>query len=239
MIDQLFQDILNMNLKNYITSAVLMVTLILAGCVTDDFGNKRGYTDTEKGAMYGAAGGMLLGALVSKDAPAKGALIGLVGGGIAGGGVGLYMDSQKKDLDKALAAEKDSGAIILSRQPNDVILIRMTGQTAFDSNSTAIQPGFHSTMDKISAVVNRYGKTYITIVGHTDNVGKDSFNQSLSEKRADAVEIYLSQKSVVPQRLSSKGMGARSPVADNSTEKGRLLNRRVDLIIEPLVAETN
>ena len=50
-----------------------LVTFFLAGCVTDDFGNKRGYTDTEKGAMIGAAGGMLLGALVSKDAPAKGA----------------------------------------------------------------------------------------------------------------------------------------------------------------------
>lgn len=227
-----------MNLKNSFTSGLLMVTLILAGCVTDDFGNKRGYTDTEKGAMYGAAGGMLLGALISKDAPAKGALIGLVGGGIAGGGVGLYMDSQKKDLDKVLTAEKDSGAIMLSKQPNDVILISMTSQTAFDTSSAVIQPGFHSTLDKIAAVVNRYGKTHITIVGHTDNVGNDKHNQTLSEKRADAVEKYLSQKSVVPQRLVSKGMGERSPVADNATEKGRLLNRRVDLIIEPLVAES-
>ena len=229
---------MNMNLTNFLTSPLLMVTFFLAGCVTDDFGNKRGYTDTEKGAMIGAAGGMLLGALVSKDAPAKGALIGLVGGGIAGGGVGLYMDSQKKDLDKALAAEKDSGAIVLSKQPNDVILIHMTSQTAFDTNSAVIQPGFHSTLDKIAAVVNRYGKTYITIVGHTDNAGKDAFNQSLSEKRADAVEKYLSQKSVVPQRLTAKGMGERHPVADNVTEKGRQLNRRVDLIIEPLVAES-
>lgn len=227
-----------MNLKNSFTSGLLMVTLILAGCVTDDFGNKRGYTDTEKGAMYGAAGGMLLGALVSKDAPAKGALFGLVGGGIAGGGVGLYMDSQKKDLDKALTEEKDSGAILLSKQPNNVILIRMTSQTAFETNSAVIQPGFHSTLDKISAVVNRYGKTHITIVGHTDNVGNDKANQTLSEKRAVAVEKYFSQKSVVPQRLVAKGMGERSPVADNATEKGRQLNRRVDLIIEPLVAES-
>jgi outer membrane protein OmpA-like peptidoglycan-associated protein len=52
------------------------------------------------------------------------------------------------------------------------------------------------------------------------------------------VEQYLSQKSVVPQRLVSRGMGERSPVADNASEKGRQLNRRVELIIEPLVAET-
>jgi len=227
-----------MKLANFFTSIVLMSTVFLAGCATDEFGNKRGYTDTEKGAMIGAAGGMLLGALASKDAPAKGALIGLVGGGLAGGAVGHYMDSQKKDLDKALNEEKDSGAMQLSKQANDVIMIRMTSQTAFGTNSAVIQPGFHSTLDKISAVVNRYGKTHITIVGHTDNVGKDNFNQELSEQRANAVEKYLSQKSVVPQRLAAKGMGERSPVADNTTEKGRLLNRRVDLIIEPLVADS-
>jgi outer membrane protein OmpA-like peptidoglycan-associated protein len=161
-----------------------------------------------------------------------------VGGGLAGGAVGHYMDSQKKDLDKALSEEKDSGAIFLSKQANDVILIRMTSQTAFDTNSATIKPGFHSTLDKIATVVNRYGKTHITIVGHTDNVGNDKINQVLSEKRADAVEKFLSQKSVVPQRLAAKGMGERSPVADNASEKGRQLNRRVDLIIEPLVDES-
>jgi outer membrane protein OmpA-like peptidoglycan-associated protein len=221
-----------------LTSFVTIIAIVLSGCATDEFGNKRAYTDTEKGAMWGAAGGAVLGALVSKDAPAKGALIGLVGGGLAGGAVGHYMDSQKKDLDKALSEEKDSGAIFLNKQANDVIIIRMTSQTAFASNSAVIQPGFHSTLDKIASVVNRYGKTHITIVGHTDNMGNDNNNQALSEKRADAVEQYLSQKSVVPQRLVSRGMGERSPVADNASEKGRQLNRRVELIIEPLVAET-
>jgi len=227
-----------MKFANFLTGIILSSSLLLAGCATDEFGNKRGYTDTEKGAMFGAAGGMLLGALASKDAPAKGALIGLVGGGLAGGAVGHYMDSQKKDLDKALTEEKDSGAIHLSKQANDVIIVHMTSQTAFATNSAVIQPSFHSTLDKISVVVNRYGKTHITIVGHTDNVGKDNFNQELSEQRANAVEKYLSQKSVVPQRLAAKGMGERSPVADNATEKGRQLNRRVDLIIEPLVADS-
>ncbi len=227
-----------MKLSNRFYSFFLIISLVLSGCATDEFGNKRSYTDTEKGAMMGAAGGMLLGALASKDAPAKGALFGLVGGGLAGGAVGHYMDSQKKDLDKALSEEKDSGAIFLSKQANDVILIRMTSQTAFDTNSATIKPGFHSTLDKIATVVNRYGKTHITIVGHTDNVGNDKTNQALSEKRADAVEKFLSQKSVVLQRLVSKGMGERSPVADNASERGRQLNRRVDLIIEPLVDES-
>lgn len=219
-------------------SLAVIIPLVLSACVTDEFGNKRDYNDTEKGAMMGAAGGILLGALASKDAPAKGALFGLVGGGLAGGAVGHYMDSQKKDLDKVLAEEKNSGAIVMSKQANDVILVRMTSQTAFATNSSVIQAGFHSTLDKIATVVNRYGKTHITIVGYTDNVGNDKHNMTLSEERADAVKTYLSRKSVVPQRLATRGMGERNPVASNDTEQGRQLNRRVELIIEPLVIES-
>lgn len=221
-----------------VTSFIMIISIVLSGCATDEFGNPRGYTDTEKGAMFGAAGGAIVGALASKDAPAKGALIGLVGGGLAGGAVGHYMDSQKKDLEKALTDEKNSGAIYLTKQSNDVIIIRMTSQTAFATGSSVIQPGFHSTLDKIATVVNRYGKTHISVVGHTDSVGVASNNQALSESRANAVEKYLSQKSVAPQRLASRGMGENSPVSDNATEQGRQLNRRVELIIEPIVDQS-
>jgi outer membrane protein OmpA-like peptidoglycan-associated protein len=227
-----------MKTSTVMTSFLTIAALALSGCATDEFGNPRAYTDTERGAMFGAAGGAIVGALASKDAPAKGALIGIVGGGLAGGAVGHYMDSQKKDLDKVLTEEKNSGAIRLSKQSNDVIIVSMTSQTAFASGSAVIQPGFHSTLDKIASVVNRYGKTHITVVGHTDNQGSSSSNQALSERRADAVEKYLSQKSVVPQRLASRGMGESSPVSDNATEQGRQLNRRVELIIEPIVAES-
>jgi outer membrane protein OmpA-like peptidoglycan-associated protein len=225
-----------MKMSTVLTSFMTILALVLSGCATDEFGNPRAYTDTERGAMFGAAGGAIVGALASKDAPAKGALIGLVGGGLAGGAVGHYMDSQKKDLEKVLSEEKNSGAIHLTKQSNDVLIISMTSQTAFASGSAVIQPGFDSTLDKIAAVVNRYGKTHITVVGHTDNTGGASNNQTLSERRADAVEKYLSQKSVVPQRLASRGMGESRPVADNTTEQGRQLNRRVELIIEPIVA---
>jgi outer membrane protein OmpA-like peptidoglycan-associated protein len=224
-----------MKLSHLFTGFMTIVVVFLSACATDEFGNPRAYTDTEKGAMFGAAGGAIVGALAAKDAPAKGALIGMVGGGLAGGAVGHYMDGQKKDLEKVLTEEKNSGAIQLAKQSNDVIIIRMTSQTAFASGSSVIQPGYHSTLDKIATVVNRYGKTFITVVGHTDSVGIAGNNQALSESRANAVERYLSQKSVVPQRLTSRGMGENSPVADNATEQGRLLNRRVELIIEPIV----
>ncbi|BAV34876.1 flagellar motor protein MotB [Sulfuricaulis limicola] len=207
------------------------------GCATDEYGNRRPMTDAEKGALIGAASGAVVGALVKKDKRAKGALIGAVGGGLAGAAVGTYMDSQKKDLEKVLAPEVQAGVINVAKTGQNNLLITMTAQTAFDFDSAAIKPGFHSTMDKIANVLVRYGKTHLTVVGHTDNVGTQQYNQSLSERRAGAVADYLGAKGVIPQRLASVGQGENSPRATNATEEGRRLNRRVEIVVEPIVAE--
>jgi outer membrane protein OmpA-like peptidoglycan-associated protein len=92
-------------------------------------------------------------------------------------------------------------------------------------------------MDKIANVLVRYGKTHLTVVGHTDNVGSNQYNQTLSERRSGAVADYLRGKGVIPQRLVSVGQGENSPRATNTTEEGRRLNRRVEIVVEPIVAE--
>jgi outer membrane protein OmpA-like peptidoglycan-associated protein len=112
----------------------------------------------------------------------------------------------------------------------------MTSATAFDTNSTAVKAGFHPTLNKIAEVVNKYGKTSITIEGHTDSVGSDQANQVLSEKRAQAVQEYFESHKVASQRLTAVGKGEKEPVADNSNEAGRQRNRRVELLLEPVVA---
>jgi len=212
-------------------------TVFITGCATDEYGNRRPMTDTQKGAIIGATSGAVLGALVKKDKRSKGALIGAVGGGIAGAAVGSYMDSQKKDLEKVLAPEVQSGAINIAKTGQNNLLITMTAQTAFDFDSTEIKSGFHSTMDKLANVLVRYGKTHLTVIGHTDNVGSNQYNQTLSERRSGAVTDYLRSKGVIPQRLVSVGQGENSPRATNATEEGRRLNRRGELVVEPLVAE--
>jgi outer membrane protein OmpA-like peptidoglycan-associated protein len=221
-----------------------IITLIAAfaavttGCATDEYGNPRPMSDAEKGVIIGAASGAVVGALAKKDNRSKGALIGAVGGGIAGGAVGTYMDSQKKDFEKVLAPEVQAGAIVIQKVNQNDLLITMTSQTAFDFDSTAIKPGFYTTMDKIANVLIRYGKTHLTIVGHTDNVGSNQYNQTLSEHRAQAVNDYLRNKGVLVQRLEFLGRGETAPRAANATEEGRRLNRRVEIIVEPIVAET-
>ncbi|GAB4513662.1 MAG: OmpA family protein [Sulfuricaulis sp.] len=212
-------------------------TVFITGCATDEYGNRRPMTDAEKGALIGAASGAVVGALAKKDKRSKGALIGAVGGGLAGAAVGTYMDSQKKDLEKVLAPEVQSGAINIAKAGQNNLLITMTAQTAFDFDSTAIKPGFHSTMDKIANVLVRYGKTHLTVVGHTDNVGAQQYNQTLSERRSGAVADYLRAKGVISQRLVSVGQGESSPRATNATEEGRRLNRRVEIVVEPVVAD--
>lgn len=212
-------------------------TAAITGCATDEYGNRRPMTEAEKGALIGAASGAVIGALAKKDKRSKGALIGAVGGGLAGAAVGTYMDSQKKDLEKVLAPEVQAGAIHVAKVDQNNLLITMTSQTAFDFDSTEIKPGFHGTLDKMANVLVRYGKTHLTVVGHTDNVGTHQYNQALSERRSRAVADYLSAKGVIPQRLVSIGQGETSPRATNATEEGRRLNRRVEIVVEPVLEE--
>ena len=213
--------------------SISVASVMLAGCAAD--GSFRPMTSTETGALIGAAGGAVIGAAAYRKNRTKGALIGAVGGGLAGGAVGNYMDNQKRDLEKNLAPEIQAGQARVEKLPNDVVRITMTNQTAFETNSSDIKPGFRSTMDKLADVVVRYGKTHLTVVGHTDNVGSDSYNKQLSERRALSVAQYFESQRVDALRLATAGKGESQPVASNTTEAGRQANRRVEIYVEPVV----
>jgi outer membrane protein OmpA-like peptidoglycan-associated protein len=219
-------------MRRVVTTAVA-VSLALSGCVMGERGAP--LTDSEKGALIGAAGGAVIGAMAYKKDRTKGALIGVIGGGIAGSAVGAYMDNQRRDLQKYLAPEISSGQARVERLANDVLRITMTNQTAFDFDSSNIKPSFHSTMDKVAEVLVRYGKTTLTVAGHTDNVGSAQYNQKLSERRALSVASYLESRQVDSLRLSTVGKGESFPVQSNSTEAGRQANRRVEIYVTPVV----
>jgi outer membrane protein OmpA-like peptidoglycan-associated protein len=213
----------------------LLATLLLSACA-NDLGDSRDMTNTQKGALIGTVSGAALGALVNKNNRGKGALIGAVGGGLAGTGVGYYMDKQAKDLQLQLKPEMERGEITVDKGADNALVVSMTSNTGFDTNSAVIKPGFTTTLDKISRVLNQYGKTTVSVTGHTDSVGSDTANQTLSEKRAQSVLDYFASKNVNPVRLAAYGRGEAEPRADNATEAGRALNRRVELLIQPVVA---
>jgi len=215
--------------------SIAVAGVVLAACAEGSGPSNRPLENWEGGALIGAGVGAAVGALAYKKDRTTGALIGAVGGGLAGGAVGAYMDSQKKDLEKNLAKEIQAGQARVETMPNHVVRITMTNQTAFDTNSSVIKPGFDSTMDKLADVVVRYGKTTLTVVGHTDNVGSNEYNQKLSERRAHAVAQYFESKRVNPLRLAISGKGESAPIANNSSEGGRQANRRVEIYVEPVV----
>jgi outer membrane protein OmpA-like peptidoglycan-associated protein len=206
----------------------------LAGCENMPRPSDRPFEYWEKGAAVGAISGAVIGATAYRKDRTKGAVIGAVGGGLAGAAVGSYMDSQKRDLEKNLEQEIQSGHTKVEKLPNDIVRVTMTSQTAFDTNSTAVKPAFYTTMDKLADVVVRYNKTTLTVVGHTDNVGSDKYNQDLSQRRAYSVAQYFESKRVNSMRLATAGKGESEPVASNASDQGRQLNRRVEIYVEPV-----
>jgi outer membrane protein OmpA-like peptidoglycan-associated protein len=213
-------------------SLIFAVALALGGCAATE-GGPISHRDT--GAIIGAVGGAVIGAMAYDRNRTKGAVVGAIGGGLAGGAVGRYMDDQKRDLEKNLGQEIKLGVARIEKLPNDVVRVTMTNQTAFETNSTDIKPGFHTTMDKVADIVVRYNKTTLTVVGHTDDVGTNQYNQQLSERRAHSVANYLEAKRVNSVRLAIAGKGEAQPIESNATETGRQANRRVEIYLEPVV----
>lgn len=217
-------------------AATVFATVFIAGCATNDLGDRRDLNKTEKGAIIGTASGAALGAIINHRNRGKGALIGAVGGGLTGAGVGYYMDQQAKDLQKQLQPQIQRGEITVEKRASDnALLVSMTAATGFDSGLAVLKPAYLPTLDKIAQVLNQYGKTTVTVIGHTDSIGSHEYNQSLSERRAQAVMDYFAARNVNPLRLESYGKGKSAPRADNATEAGRALNRRVELWILPIV----
>ncbi len=104
-------------------------------------------------------------------------------------------------------------------------------QIQFETGSATIKEVSYEVLDEIlkSSVVAENLK--VGIYGHTDNTGNDIANQSLSEQRANSVKAYLESKGISNNRIESKGMGSRKPIADNNTIEGKAQNRRVEIVL--------
>ena len=106
---------------------------------------------------------------------------------------------------------------------------------SFDFDSAALKPAFLPTLDKVAGVLQRFDRSVVHIIGYTDSTGTAVYNQVLSERRARSVAGYLGAHGVDPGRLQTEGRGENEPRATNATEAGRQLNRRVEILIKPVV----
>jgi outer membrane protein OmpA-like peptidoglycan-associated protein len=112
----------------------------------------------------------------------------------------------------------------------DIVKITYIGSKIFfDNNSDKLKVASLSQLDELAKILYKYEGASLTIAGHTDSVGADNFNLTLSQKRAESVRKYLIEKGIAAERLTSVGYGETQPVADNKTALGRAKNRRVEL----------
>ena len=99
----------------------------------------------------------------------------------------------------------------------------------FETGSARLIPRSFPALDSLANLLKNYPVLQLTIEGHTDNVGGVTYNQNLSDKRANAVMTYLTGTGITASRLRAAGYGQQKPVAENTTEEGRAKNRRVEL----------
>jgi outer membrane protein OmpA-like peptidoglycan-associated protein len=204
-----------------------LVALLVSACATNPETGQREMTKTGKGAAIGAAAGAVLGGVSGGDR-GKRAAIGAAAGAAIGAGVGKYMQNQEEKLRQQTAGT----GVEVSRQGNDVVL-NMPSHVTFATDSAQISPAFQSTLDQVASTISEYADTRVQIAGHTDSTGSESYNQQLSERRAQAVANYLIGRGVAGSRISTVGYGETQPVASNDTVEGRQQNRRVEIVLSP------
>ena len=105
----------------------------------------------------------------------------------------------------------------------------MPGYLTFGVDRYDVRSQFYGTLESVALILKEFTKTNIRIGGHTDSTGSDSYNQTLSERRANSVGQFLIAQGVVAGRISTSGYGKRYPIASNDNAAGRELNRRVEL----------
>jgi outer membrane protein OmpA-like peptidoglycan-associated protein len=180
----------------------------------------------EKGGIIGATGGAVIGGAIGKanGSTAKGAILGATIGGAAGMIIGHQMDKQAAELKQNIP-----GAVV--ERVGEGIQVTFASGLLFDFDSDDVRAEAASNLRNLAASLDKYPGSELLIVGHTDNVGTDSYNLGLSERRADAAATFLAAQGVSRSRIASRGLGETEPVEPNDSEASRSKNRRVEVAI--------
>lgn len=213
------------NIKSTTVAFLFITSLFLSSCEA-----LKNTNNAQRGAGIGVLAGSVLGAVIGNNVGnggngALGAVLGGVIGGAAGGIIGNKMDKQAREIDNALP-----GADV-ERVGEGIKLVLNENAIRFDTSKATLTAAAKANLDKLVTVFNEYPDTNIMIYGYTDSSGKVDSNLILSEKRAAAVQSYLTSKNIVATRFKTTGMGIADPIASNETPEGRSQNRRVEFAI--------
>ncbi|MGO4308295.1 OmpA family protein [Pseudomonas sp. KB_15] len=224
---------------------VLLLGSLLTGCATHSDGsaplNQRTWPVC---SLIGGLVGGGLGAIESGSWAAGGAALGILSGGLIcyaqdgdEDGDGIF-DRRDRCPDTPANTRVDHHGCPVPQYPDSVKsepaqseVITLSDDVLFAFNQSDLTPTAKSQLDALMSKFEDADVVSIKVVGHTDSVGSDAYNQSLSERRASSVAEYLLSQGVAPNKVTSEGKGKSQPIADNETEQGRAKNRRVDLHI--------
>ncbi len=200
---------------------VIVMTTFLAGCA----GVQK--QDWPSCAAVGGVTGAALGAIESSTYTGYGALIG-------GGMAAAYCWANGTEQETVAVVETVEPAPVTEPEPEPVLeAVRVELDVKFDFDKATIRQDAYDDIEVLADFMKQYDQTSTTVEGHTDAIGTDAYNQRLSMQRAESVrDALVNRYGVEANRLEAVGYGESRPVADNSTELGRAINRRVEASVE-------
>ena len=213
-----------MKLKAFALS--MCAALLLSSCGTW----KNTGWGTAIGTVAGSAVGLGIGYWADRNSDSNtGKIVGASVGAAVGATTGALIG---RKMDKAAAAAKEvEGAKVDLVDVNGYPAVMVTFESGilFDFNSTSLSDAAKASLAEFAEVLKATADADVAILGHTDNVGSEKANQSVSEKRAKAVANFLVEQGVESQIKDVFGMSYNQPIASNDTEEGKAQNRRVEV----------
>ncbi len=135
----------------------------------------------------------------------------------------------ERQTDEALAA---LAAIAAVKEEERGLVVTLSGSVIFQSGKSTLLSSAQVKLDQVANALLAVRARNLIVEGHTDSQGSESYNQGLSQRRAEAVRDYLVQRGYPSDQIQARGKGEGSPIADNASPEGRANNRRVEIIIE-------
>ena len=186
---------------------------------------------TTIGTVAGTAVGLGIGYWADRNSDSNtGKIVGASVGAAVGATTGALIG---RKMDKAAEVKEDEGAQVELVDVNGLPAVKVTFESGilFAFNSSTLSDEAKASLTDFAEVLKATPDADVAILGHTDNVGTEKANQSVSEKRAKAVASFLTEQGVGAQIKDVLGMSFNQPVASNDTEEGRAQNRRVEVFI--------
>jgi outer membrane protein OmpA-like peptidoglycan-associated protein len=155
----------------------------------------------------------------------------VVGGAVVGGAIGNAMD-KKEDKIRQISAESDAKGMEVERLREDLLRVSVSSEASFGFDRADLKPEFKPTLNKVAGVLRDDPNVRISIIGFTDSIGSEEYNQRLSMRRAQATADYLISQGVSQSQILVRGLGEAEPRASNDTAEGRAQNRRVEIYLQ-------